>query len=374
MRHTHDHILVAFIAFILLGIFALFTFKVSFMRPVANAIGNFSVTDVFYSIERKWLKPNEINEDIVLVDLTELTSRGDIARALSEIYEAEPIAIGVDLQFEFRNDSLNDAKLATTADSISDLTVFACKLLDYSEEQKCFQNVSNSFFVNSSIKTGYANLLDNMENKTIRTLSTRQCLNNDTILSIPAKIFQDLIGEDLPSNNEMFIDYSTNFISIPYADLKENKDVLKERIVLVGLMEEEADMHPSSIGKIPGLAIQGYSLATLLSHKSPHVFKETLPIIIAFILSFFIDITLCYIGKFVKSRSKSLSVFLSESRILLWLNSFLWLSFITLGSFMLFHYYNTYVETVLPLAVAGLTPLSHRLYYATKHSLFANKS
>jgi len=190
-----------------------------------------------------------------------------------------------------------------------------------------------------------------------------------TPLSLPAKILQDLIGEDLPGNNEMFIDYSTNFISIPYADLEKNKDLLNERVVLVGLMKEEADMHPTSIGKIPGLAIQGYSLATLLSHKNPRVYNKILPVIVALLLSLFIEISLCLIGRFQKSRCESLKIFLSESRILLWLNSFLWLSFITLGSFLLFHYYNIYVETVLPLAVAGLTPLSHRLYYATKHSL-----
>jgi len=189
MKPIYNHILIVILAFLLLSIFALFTFKVSFMRPVANAISNFSVTDVFYSIERKWLTPNNVNEDIILVDLTELSSRGDIAKALSEIYKAEPAAIGIDLQFEYENDPLNDIKLANVADSISDLAIFACKLLDYSEERRCFQNASSSFFVNESIGSGYANLMDDMGNKAIRTLSLRQLLNNDTILSRPIAHF-----------------------------------------------------------------------------------------------------------------------------------------------------------------------------------------
>jgi len=344
------------------------------MRPVANAISNFSVTDVFYSIERKWLRPNQVCDDIVLVDLTKLTSRGEISQALSEIYKAEPLVIGVDLQFENRNDSLNDAKLSDIADSISDIAVFACKLLDYDEERDCFRNVSNSFFINQSKSIGYANLTDDMENKPIRTLSIRQFLLNDTILSLSAKILQDFIGDDLPDNNEMFIDYSTNFISIPYSDLEKNKDILHERIVLVGLMKEEADMHPTSIGKLPGLAIQAYSLSTLLNHKNLRVFIKIAPFVVAFLLSFFIEISLCFIGKFMKSRNETLKRFLSESRILLWLNSVIWLTLITLGSFLLFHYGNIYIETILPLTVAGLTPLSHRLYYATINLLLSIKN
>ena len=142
-----DHFIVTILAIVLLYVFALFTFNVSFMKPIATAIKNLSMSDVFFKIQNS-TSQLENNELITIVDMTELTSRGDIGQLLLDINSLEPMVIGVDLIFEGIKDDLEgNLQLEEAIMEVSDKAIFAFKLINYIPSQKIFDSSVNSYFL-----------------------------------------------------------------------------------------------------------------------------------------------------------------------------------------------------------------------------------
>lgn len=69
------------------------------VNPVKKAFSDFSMTDVFYEIQNS-SGVKEINNDIVLVDMTELYDRRKIADCMTNINKCNPKVLVVDLIFE----------------------------------------------------------------------------------------------------------------------------------------------------------------------------------------------------------------------------------------------------------------------------------
>ena len=109
------HSLITVLAFALISFMAAIALNVSFLNPLSKAISDFNFTDVYYQILQE-SGDNEYNDDIVLVDLTPLQNRQEIATALQQIEEQHPKVIGVDCVFEgLKEDTLGDIMISNVA-------------------------------------------------------------------------------------------------------------------------------------------------------------------------------------------------------------------------------------------------------------------
>lgn len=373
-----DHLIVTMITVVMLVLLSLFTFNVSFMNPVAKAMKNLSMTDIFYKMENA-SGTKDTCQLITIVDMTELTERGAIGEFLNKLYSMNPAIVGIDLIFEGEKDDIEgNLILEESVETIADKAVFANKLIDYDEERNEFTQTVHSYFSSAfQIEEGYANITDNMENSTIRMLTLTQNKSGKKYYSFPAQIAKKMgakVDND-KTGTEVYINYSpTIFPTISYKDLEKNKQLIEGHIVFVGAMQEEQDMHLSPLGKTSGLEIQAYSTLTLLEHKNIKSISLFACFIIGFILCYLFELLIDITDNYFRKKKSRIASFLYEAEIPVQAVSVLFLLLVTFCSFALFIQQGIYVDTILILALSVLVLESRNLYHAFLKTFKNNKS
>ena len=87
------------ISVVVVAIFAFCTLNLSFLNPIATALEEFSVTDIYYQMHSDM---GEVRKSslVTIVDMTELTSRQDIANTIEEIENHHPAVLGIYIVFD----------------------------------------------------------------------------------------------------------------------------------------------------------------------------------------------------------------------------------------------------------------------------------
>ncbi len=342
------------------------TFSLPTLSPVAKSLKNLSVTDVFFRIENRLNVP-DTSANIVIVDMTELYSRSDIADLLMQIGEAQPRAIGVDLIFEgVKDDIEGNERLEEAVEGISEKSVFVNKLTSYDVQMKLFRDCVMSYFRDFiDIREGYSNVTDNLENNVIRELTISMNTTFGEYESF-AQSLAAIVGKPSNGSRNLVINYCpVAFRVVPFYKVRESSHLLKDKIVLVGTMTEEQDMHLTPIGKMSGIEIQAYSLLTLLEHRD---IKE-----LSLFESFFVGLLICWIyelflellAHFIITRRTTMRIFLSESGLLQTIMPMVFLSFVVILTYFLFEYANLSIDMVLVLAMVGFVGISRHLFEAS---------
>lgn len=335
-----DHLIITASAFIQLLLLGVIAFNLDFLNPIADALDNFSITDVFFDIEHSGTEP-EICELVTLVDMTELHARDDIANLLEDINLCDPLYVGVDLIFEGEKDDLMaNEVLEGSVTGLYGKSVFSNKLINFDSTQETFTSSVRSFFADRiSVEEAYTNLNDDMAGACIRDFSISQTLNGDKLLSFPAKIasvFDETVSEI--DNDEFLINFrNVSFPVVAYDEINEKSDLIEGHIVLVGTMTEEQDMHNTPLGKMPGLELQAYSLLTLLEHKGIKEAPRWLIWILAFLICYLLELSIDVLSRIVNKHNKSvLMVFLKESNVVSVVMLFLWIVLVCWLMFIMF--------------------------------------
>jgi CHASE2 domain-containing sensor protein len=126
---------------------------------------------------------------------------------------------------------------------------------------------------------------------------------------------------------------------ISYKEVSQHPELIEDRIVLVGAMKEEADMHYTPLGKIPGTEVLGYAIETMLKHNQIETAPFWVVVIVSFVITLFVVICrICYLD-FAKSRGPILKPLLSTA-LFLGLVVFILVAFIVWISFILFCKFN----------------------------------
>lgn len=371
-----DHLLILLGAFVLLGLLRFITFNVSFLNPVARALDAYSLSDLYFEIQHFGKEPAE-SEAITIVDVTDCGDREELALLLERIAACEPACVGVDVIFEgLKADPAGNERLREVADLTRENTVFACKLIDYESDSSRFTSAVRSFFAGEeAVREGYVNLMNNLDNRPVRELSLeRKCLD-ETVPSFATAVVEHYSGHDLGyKKKDQPINYrAVKFRTVSPDDIEEQADFLENKIVLVGTVHEESDMHASPLGKMPGVMIQAYSVDTLLG-KHLRAVPRVWIWVLAFILSYLFQVTVEWVVMTTgKNRSKATSTFLRESRIMPGILLSLWSIVLTYFSYVLFMRGGTCLDIALILAMFALTLESRKLYrssviaLATRH-------
>lgn len=346
--------------------------NLSLFYPVKRALGNMSATDFFFQITHK---NSSVNQNITIVDIKDEYNRGNIADCISFIDSLKPWAIGVDIIFDnIKGEPEDSYNLLQTAATMNSKVVWATKLLDYNTKDKTFSGINSSFFADSlELVSGFTNLDDNLERKTIRKMLTVEKLNGKSVNSFPMAIAL-LLGDSITCKPEemLSIDYGPNFTVVPYDSVGMHEDLIKNHIVLIGSTTDETDMWHTPIGKMSGVMIQAYSLNTLRSHSDIKHYNFWTNLLIAFILCYLFEVMLDLGFQWLRKRNNATSIFLIDSKLLLRAVTIILLAIVTWIILLLFINHSKYFDALFILAALGILIESRRIYNATVKALSIN--
>ena len=367
-----DHWLITIFAFVILWLLYAAVSGLSLFSPVKRALRDMSTTDVFFQITNK---SSQVNQDITIVDIKDEYNRGNIAECISAVDSLKPWVIGVDIIFEsIKGEPEDNYNLFQTASNMTSKTVWATKLLDYDPTSQSFINQSGSFFTDSlAVVSGFTNLDDNLENTTIRKMLTEEALNGHNVHSFPVAVAMSLDDSiAIKPTSKLSIDYSTKFTTVAYDSIGNNKDLIKDHIVLIGSTTDESDMWHTPIGKMPGVMVQAYSLNTIRNHSDIKYFSKWTNLLIAFILCYLFEVLIDLGFQRLRKRDSALGHFLIDSKLLLRVATIVFMAIVTWIILLVFVYHSKYIDAVLILASLGILIESRRIYNAAIKALSKN--
>ena len=308
MKTLARNIIITILAFVLVSSFALIALKLPFMGPIAEAIKEFEMTDVYCQILQDTNDDDEeVSDDITIVDMSELYSRRDLAKALVDIEKQNPKVIGVDIVFEgLKEDSVGDEMLTRIALENTNI-VFSYKLLDYVNDSIGHADTVHSFFVDESdsINEGYTNMPRNLYGGIKRKLSLGEKVEGRLMPSFITKVSAMYEGRQVKdvSKKTININYIPKRFRVVEADsISVHPEWIKDKLVLFGAMKDEYDMHYTPLGKMAGVELLGYSIETLLQKTEVEEVCGWLMIAISFLLVLLTQVVFSLYTSFARKR------------------------------------------------------------------------
>ena len=371
---ARDHIIVPLLSMLILWICSTVAMNLSFFNPVQRAIKNFSLSDVYYQMMQQSGNANT-SSLITIVDATSYYDRGKIGEMMHQVSQCHPAVVGVDCIYEgFRGDTIGSDLLAEGIFSLPN-PIFAFKLNNYDEDTGQFTSTRHSFFTFvGELTEGYSNISYDSNGITVRNLVTQKVVAGDTLCSLPyqmARAFTPDV-EELASTKERIIDYTpTIFPVVPCDSILQYASLLQDRIVFIGATHDDADMHFSPFGRIPGTVIQAYILQTLLEHHRTREVPFWLVLAVSFIVIMLTDIMQTHILRWGKSMSNVWLRLLLSSALTRNLINFLWIGLLVYANFLLFSLYDIYFNPTIMLVSIALL-VEARLFYEAGKEIYRN--
>lgn len=349
-----EHVFVCIIVLLFMVILAALSLNLSIFSPFRQAFDDFSITDVYYTIQRTGNNV-EWSNDITIVDITDQHSRSDIARTLTQVAECKPKQVVIDLIFALPGEQpLADDSLVRAIDALPD-KVLAMKLTDYDPEKSSFTACVHSFFCPPDAPyNGFVNLPKSINSGVLRTFSMFETLQADTVQAL-APLACSKSGLKTPSlqPRERIIAFNNvQFPVVRYDSIAQLKGLLTGKIVFVGAVHEESDMHITPIGKRPGTEIQAHIMQTCISH--PHI--KTTGTWFSVCLAALLCLLSAWIGHKIQKRFPLMYLYWLQGYYFLLSALLVWIGFICYVKFDL------YIKMTIPFVAMALVEQA-RLHY-----------
>jgi len=361
-----DYIGICVIVFLLVYVLVLASLNLSIFNPLKQALDDFKMTDLYFELMQS-SKDKELNNDIVLVDVTKLTNRDAIAKAINDVNSCSPKVLMIDLIFERdSHDPTEDTLLINAIEAGKEREILSAKLTDYNPKNKSFQNVIKSFFHEFiDVKWAYSNVDQKRPGGSIRQYSLSQKLNDSIFFSMAyaaACAYKD-IQPEIKDVSQRLIVYDDTLLTISSDKILENKKLLKDKLVILGTLEEEADMHITPIGKLSGVKILAYSAITFMNHKEIRSMSKFTSLLLAFIICLFC----AWIGHKIRKKYKTFSTYIIRIFIFVFAAILVWIAFM---SFVHLDYDVDLLYPLLSLALVeeGRTQYSSLIKLLCKHT------
>lgn len=345
-------------------IYEFFTMSFSIFSPVKTIMQDFSMTHFFYEIGRKEPQPNNF---ITIVDMTDLVKRGDLARVLREIEEAGPKVIGVDMVFKGeRDDSIGNQEITQVARDYDNI-IWSLRLDNNISTNEDYDYYYRSFFIEETgAKEGVTNMMGSKLGRMKSKLSHGWRMGDEVLPSFVTAVVNYWAEEELVpvEEKEENINYRpTRFEVVDWRQVKDNQDLLADRIVLFGAMHDDVDMHSTPLGKMAGLQTLAYAIQTVVvrenSIREVSGFK-------LFIYSFLI-VMITFILRsrrvqWINSRKGTLARLLLGFPVVGSFISFLWITLLMYGAYLLFDVYDISFNLTLAFSAIAFLATSENSY------------
>jgi CHASE2 domain-containing sensor protein len=241
-----------------MGFFTLFPYLgLDFLDPVAEALGDFELTDIVFSDASFEHERKKVDEDILMVDTGDLTRDG-IAQQLRILYKYHPKVIGIDHFFRKPKDYEGDSAFINALHEAKIPVVLVTKASKPNEDISKFDSLETShpMFLKTTLGA-CANLSSDVGDnygedafKTCRSFRPTFNVEGKTELAFAVKLAQlknpQLANEFLKRNNqEEVINFRRRLQTGAYAALSVNQvlteqfieDVVKDKIVIMGTLK-----------------------------------------------------------------------------------------------------------------------------------------
>ena len=226
-----DYMGICLIVFLLGYILVFASLNLSIFNPLKQALEDFKMTDLYFELMRSD-KEKELNKDIVLVDVTKLTSRDSIAQVITDIHSCSPKVLMIDLIFERKSfDNTEDIGLMNAIEMGKDKEILSAKLTGYKPEKEAFTNLTKSFFHEiADFKWGYSNVSQTRPGGSIRKYSLSQRLNDSISYSmayLAACAYMGIKPESKDASERLIVYDDTDFLAIECDKVLENASQLQ---------------------------------------------------------------------------------------------------------------------------------------------------
>ena len=358
MKTLLTYFITTLLAFFSVWILAVAAMNFSLLSPVAQAVREFSMTDVYYHVMSE-SQPTDTSRLITIVDMTYVEGRRKLARAMEAIMEQQPKVMGVDILFEgHRNDTLADRHITDIAQKYPNM-VFSEKLFQYIDEDTGYAELCQPFFTDSieGLHMGYANIERSLYSEIKRKLSIGQRVQGVVRPSFVTSVmnaYADSIAVPVVQRDLNINFTPTIFPVIDASDIEQNAELLKGRIVLLGAAHDETDTHYTPLGRMSGVRLMAYSLQTLAGQHEVRPMPTWLKAILSFLLVLVTQILLIHYQQWAKSRKSKIMSFFLTSTFIVGLLIFSWMAFRVWGGFMLFQFFHVSMNLGWALAAIPL--------------------
>ena len=343
LKRASRRMIITATAFGIVGIYASIAFNLAVFTPIAKAISDYSFIDFYYDVLSNTGQADS-SHTTVIVDMTQLSTRRDLAKALTEVLECHPKVVGVDVVFEgLKEDSVGDNMIADVAAANHKL-IFSYKLIDDSYDGTEYHETVRSFFAyTDSIEEGFTNMPRNLYGGMKRSLSIGKMLNGELQPSIIKRVADAYAEKEVAplTNKDVRINFAPiEFRIIPADSIRDYAHVLADRVVLFGAMHEEADMHYTPQGKIAGVKLLAYGIETLLRQNEVSDPPRWLLWLVSFVMVLFTKYVFDIYGRCVSRIHSSLYRIVLLSKLARGLLKFVWIGVLMWGAFLIFCRYN----------------------------------
>lgn len=262
-------------------------YLMSFISPEAD----FEMSDLYTRVANR--NPVEVlDTNIVIVDI----ASGDrlvVAQALDRINDANPCAIALDVFFAQPQDAEIDDYLIETLNSCNN--VYLPVIVDTNEQDSL---VTLKPFVTdymSSPKFQACNLEAHDRHAIVRRFKRDFIVEKDTLYGMATTLAKEWLkaqNKSLPDglDEENLISFSglnINIVSIEELDTM-NLSELSEKVVIIGSMNDETDIHNTPVGDMQGVMIHALSTASIIQSNVTSSLPSLITWIIAIICCLFI--------------------------------------------------------------------------------------
>ena len=370
MDRLWRYFVVTILAFCVVGIYVLAAFNLKVFNPVAEILDDYSFTDFYYKL-LDGAGERDTSRIVTIVDMTELTSRQDLAELLTGIDALHPKAVGVDVVFEgYKEDVLGDTMIAVAARNVRNF-VFSYKIIDSMDGE----TVHSFFSPNDSVTEGFTNMPRQLYGGMKRSVSIGRDVGGVVQPSFIKKVAEIYAGQEVVplADKDLSINFSPKYYHVVSCDsIFEHRDLIEDHLVLVGAMKEEGDMHYTPQGKIAGVELLAYAAETMLRQSEIKHASTGVTMVVSFIVVFLSVILLSKYKRFTASKKTLGHVILSTS-LIRGLLICLWLSLIVWITFILFCRYNYSISLAIAMSAIALIYMAENLYDTVRDNIVFKK-
>ena len=351
-------------AFLVMAIYGVLALNLKMFSPISKAIGDYSYEDFYYQILGS-TEDKDSSNIVTLVDMTELFSRRDLANLLTDIESMNPKVMGVDVVFQgVKEDTIGDQMVIQAAKECK-RAVFGFTLIDKTDD------ANHSFFMNDSIQEAFINMPRQLYGGLKRSLNIGRMHKGKLIPSFAKVVAEKYAGQEiLPLEDKTIrVNFSPMvFPKISYKEVMDHPELIEDRIVLVGAIKEENDMHYTPLGKLPGTEVLGYAIETRLKHNQVKVAPWWVVIVVSFLITLIVVIIRTKYINFAHSRGPVLKSILSTA-LCLGLLVFLVVAVIVWIAFILFCEFNYSLNVSYGIVATAFIYSATNLYDTIKNAI-----
>lgn len=256
---------IAFLLYVSLG------HKILFFDEVQNLILD------HIAFNAKHERPSNEIKDVVCVSINDSLKRDDILLVLQRIMASEPAVVGIDINFEEPEYTQTDTLLENFIRKNQSQIVLS---YDWDKEKRD----SYSFFVRSYEDYPYLGHVHAVEVKDMVRVLKLEDWKRPSFVSLLSKLYKGKELNDV-DGQRLIINYNHEHTPIKSNLLLHQKirDLLKGKVVIVGIEHQRGDLHYTPRGIENGYMIHFHALKSLLEYKFDACYRYYLPVIFIFL-------------------------------------------------------------------------------------------